>query len=61
MTFKEILRWPENKRTGRIPWFVTIRRLVFYPTLILALWVAVFSILCAYGYDEARRWWINAS
>ena len=59
--FVRLLRWPESKRSGRLPWFVTAWRILFYPSLIVSLWIAFVSILCAYGWNEARRWWSNAT
>lgn len=56
-----LLRWPENKRTGVVPWFVIAWRVLFYPTLIVSLWIAFLSILCAYGLNKAMMFWDNAT
>ena len=61
MKIIEILRWPQNAKNRRLPWFTTAWRSFWYLPLILALWVAFLSILIAYGYNEARRFWYNAT
>lgn len=53
----KIVRWPENKRTGTVPWFVIVRRLVFWPIMTVGLFVAFIGIFCAFGSKEGIRFW----
>ena len=39
-------RWPENRKTGHVPWFVILRRLVFWPLLLLGMSI---TFLAAWG------------
>ena len=50
-------RWPENKETGVVPWFVILRRLIFWPLLVAGMSVAFVAVAGAFGISEARRFW----
>ena len=54
----KILRWPENRRTGLLPWFVILRRLLVYPFLfatICLFWL--FTVIWYGGLYEANLFW----
>jgi len=52
-------RWPENKRTGRVPWFVVLRRGLFViPTAVVTL-ILFLLVLAGWGYQEAKQVWRN--
>ena len=53
-------RWPENVRTGRAPWFVVLRRIVFWLPLAVGLMIAYLSIIGGYGRKEAKKWLSSA-
>ncbi len=49
-------RWPEDKRKGRPPWFVILRRMIFLPILLLGLGLGWLAILGSDGLREANKW-----
>lgn len=51
-----LLRIPENKAKGIVPWFVILRRLIFIPFLYVALGIGWFAIAGAFGFQDANRW-----
>lgn len=50
-------RWPENKQTGRVAWFIILRRLLFLPLLLISKCIMFVSILGGYGWYEAVKSW----
>jgi NADH:ubiquinone oxidoreductase subunit 3 (subunit A) len=52
-------RWPENKQTGIVPWFVMLRRLLLIPTLYLGLAITAVSIALGYSWRDGINWWKN--
>ena len=48
-------RWPENKHTGQVAWFVVLRRLAFMPFLWAGAVIMALAIIGAYGLDDAIR------
>lgn len=50
-------RWPEDRRTGRVAWFVIARRVAFLPIYAAGVALAVAGCLLMYGPNEARRLW----
>lgn len=49
-------RWPEDQRTGRVAWFVVLRRLAFAPVFAVGMTMAYVAVAGAYGSKEAARW-----
>lgn len=52
-------RWPEDKRSGIVPWFVILRRAFFWPFLLLGTSISFFAILGGFGIKEAKIFWRN--
>lgn len=52
-------RWPENKLTGIVPWFVVLRRLFFWPFLFIGACIIFLAVLGGYGFREAMITWKN--
>lgn len=50
-------RWPENKETGMLPWFLLLRRAIFYPFFLLGISIAFLAIFLAAGSEEAFNFW----
>lgn len=48
-------RWPENKETGHVAWFVILRRLAFLPLMAIGALLYLTGIALSYGYSDARR------
>jgi len=48
-------RWPESREKGRVAWFVILRRLIFWPALLLGKCITFLAILGAFGWREAKR------
>lgn len=53
-------RWPEDRYTGRVPWFVIARRLLFWLPLATGLVLAYLAIIGGYGKKEADKWLRNS-
>ena len=54
-------RWPEDKRKGRPPWFVILRRTVFLPLIYAGAILVFVAMICAYGYRAAIDWFGDCS
>jgi hypothetical protein len=52
----KILRWPEDKVKGIVPWFVMLPRLLMIPFYCLGILISYVSILLSYGIKEANCW-----
>jgi len=54
-------RWPENFYEGKgyVPWFTILRRLVFFPLLVIGTSLAFLAVLLGHGLSEAKRFWAN--
>lgn len=52
-------RWPENKRTGLVPWFVILRRAVVTPLIFFGYALSFVGILIGYGAREALKFLID--
>lgn len=52
-------RWPENRMTGVVPWWVILRRLIFWPLLMAGMCVVFFAVLGGFGLREAQSTWKN--
>jgi len=50
-------RWPEDKRRGLVPWFVVLRRLVFWPLLLAGKVICFLAILGGFGLADAKQTW----
>jgi hypothetical protein len=50
-------RWPENKLTGAVPWFIILRRLPFFPLIFCGMAISWLGVLGAYGLSSANEWW----
>jgi hypothetical protein len=50
-------RWPENRYSGTVAWFVILRRLAFYPLTLLGALLYVTGILMGYGLREGAQAW----
>lgn len=53
----KIFRWPENKKTGLVPWFVILRRLIFWPILFIGMCICYVAILGGFGLQSANNFW----
>lgn len=56
-----LLRWPEKKGNGLVPWFVIAWRVMFMPLVYGGLAVAWVGVLCANGYRQACYFWRSAT
>ena len=54
-------RWPEDKRSGRVAWFVVLRRLIFWPVYAAGLCLATAGVFLMYGAREAGNFWRDAT
>jgi hypothetical protein len=52
-------RWPENKETGLVPWFVAVRRLIFWPLLLVGMCIVWLAVAGGFSPTEAKRIWRN--
>jgi len=59
MKIIKILRWPEDKRKGIVPWFVIVRRLVFSPIIYIGIFVSMIGIFFGYGISKTKDFWEN--
>lgn len=50
-------RWPEDKRTGRVAWFVVAWRLLWVPLIYSGFAIGLLGTLLAYGAKDAERLW----
>ena len=50
-------RWPENHRTGYVPWFVILRRLVGTPFMLIGIMIAFIGFLLVLGWRETTDLW----
>lgn len=53
----EILRWPEKKNNRLLPWFIILRRLIFFPFLVFGVCFLYVVLLFMFGWDEANDFW----
>jgi hypothetical protein len=56
-----LLRWPEDRSTGLVPWFVIAWRALFMPLVYGGLAVAWLGVALARGPRQAMRFWSNAT
>jgi hypothetical protein len=50
-------RWPENPRSGIVPWFVIVRRAIFWPLLLVGRCLSFVAVLGGFGlYDALMEW-----
>lgn len=56
-----LLRWPENRNTGLVPWFVIAWRALFMPLVYFGLAIAWLGVALANGPRQAMRFWSNAT
>ena len=56
-----LLRWPENKLTGVVPWFVIAWRLPWWPVLVAGMVLAWLGIAMMYGLSRAEEFWRRAA
>ena len=50
-------RWPEDRRTGRVAWFIIARRLSFSPLLWVGASLSFVGIFLMYGKRSAIEFW----
>ena len=50
-------RWPENKERGIVPWFVILRRLIFYPLPLTGKIITFVAVFGGFGFSEAKGEW----
>lgn len=43
------LRWPENKRTGRLPWFIAVWRLIWAPVIYTGILIICIGMFGCHG------------
>jgi hypothetical protein len=55
------LRWPENKITGRVPWFVVLWRLPWFLLIYIGISIAWVGVVCCYGINKAAQFWRDAT
>lgn len=51
--------WPRGYIEGFVPWFVILRRLTFYPALLLGMSVTFLAVLGGFSLSDAKRTWRN--
>jgi len=56
-----LLRWPENTKTGHVPWFVVLRRITVAPLLYACLCLCWCAVALGWGYRRAAQWWSDAT
>lgn len=59
--FVSLLRWPEKRGNGLVPWFVFAWRATWMPLVYGGLMVAWFGVLLANGYKQACYFWRKAT
>jgi len=50
-------RWPENPKTGRLPWFTILYRIIFFPLLLIGMSICFVAIFFMLGLHEAKDFW----
>ena len=56
-TSRKWFRWPQGYIDDYVPWFVAIRRVVFWPLLLVGMVTVFVAVLGGFGLDEAKRNW----
>ena len=56
-----MLRWPEDKRTGLVPWFVILWRMLWFPLMMSGHAIAWFGIAMSHGVYWANKYWDDAT
>lgn len=56
-----LLRWPEKRGNGLVPWYVIAWRAMFMPLVYGGLAVAWIGVALANGPRQAARFWRNAT
>lgn len=57
MSDKKWYRWPEGYLENYVPWFVILRRLLFWPLLLLGKSITFVGVTGGFGLKEAIRNW----
>jgi hypothetical protein len=55
-----LLRWPENKHTGLVPWFVIAWRLPWWLVLMIGMVISWIAVAMMYGLSRAEEFWHRA-
>jgi hypothetical protein len=50
-------KWPEGYVEEFVPWYVALRRLVFFPTAMLGKAITYISLLGGWGLEDANCFW----
>lgn len=51
--------WPQGYIKDFVPWFIIIRRLIFWPLLLVGMCVTFIAVWGGHGLDEAKQVWGN--
>lgn len=57
MSSQKWWRWPENIHPGYVPWFIILRRAVFWPFFAIGVSATVVTIFLMYGARSAKDFW----
>jgi len=49
--------WPQGYREGFVPWFVILRRMLFWPLLFIGKCLVFVAVVGGFGLDEAIYEW----
>lgn len=59
MTERKWYLWPMGYIDNFVPWFIILRRLIFWPFLLLGMCITFLAVLGGYGLEEAKVTWRN--
>jgi hypothetical protein len=59
MSDRKCYRWPQGYKPGFVPWYVALRRLVFWPLLFAGRCICFVAALGGHGLDEAKEEWLK--
>lgn len=54
-------RWPSNPSNSLLPWYLILRRMAFWPLVLIGRSLSFAAVLGGFGYDEAVREWEGKS
>ena len=52
-------KWPQGYIDNIVPWYVALRRLIFWPLLVTGMCITFVAVLGGFGIYEAKRTWRN--
>jgi hypothetical protein len=53
----KILKWPEDKQLGLVPWFVVLWRIPWFGLIYCGISIAYLGVLFCYGSRRASEFW----